>query len=180
MIQNPWAAGIEALNNRDKIDGRGELDRLAPALRRYARALVARESADPQHDADCLARDTLARAERADRSQNSRVWLYATLTMLNRARARSTTPRHNAREREGAGVSDALTELPLDCREAYLLVTLEGFSHTEAGDILGVSRATVAARVARARLLLETRLDAARPLGERGKKRLPPYLRLVT
>ncbi len=168
---------------RDQSDQRTELERLAPELRRFARALVARDSGDPARDAEALTRDTLARAIRAERqgrARDPRVWLRATLMGLNRARLKArgaaATP---APGNAGPGVTDALSALPLDQREALLLVALEGFSYAEAAEALCVPRITVGARVARARLALETLLDAARTVDGRGKPSHPPHLRLI-
>ena len=171
---------------KDHSDQRTELERLTPGLRRYARALVARDVDDSRLEADALTSETLARAMRADhgaRIQSQRIWLYATLTTLNRARARRQPPREKSASPDGKpagrGVSDALDALPLDHREALLLVVLEGFTYGEAGDALGLSRAAVGARIARARSILDQRLDAAQPADARKKQNPPPYLRLV-
>ncbi len=171
---------------RDQSDQRSELERLAPGLRRYARALVARDADDPVHDADALTRDALGRAiraERVGRSSNPRIWLYATLTTLNRARVRARSPVTPAApantDHSARGVTDALSVLPLDQREVLLLVVLEGFSYIEAADVLGLARGSIGARIARARATLEQSLDAARLVERRGLPRTPPYLRLV-
>ncbi len=165
---------------KDQPNSRAELDRLVPGLRRFARALVARNADDPRLAADTLTRDTLTRAARAGGPSNLRIWLYATLTTLNRARARGASGPTKADSANGLGVTDALDALPLSQREALLLVVLEGFSYSEAGDALGLSRATVAALVARARVALEQRMDLARPSNARSTTRTAPYLRLVT
>ena len=176
------------MNPDDVISGRGgqsaELERFAPGLRRYARALVARESEDPRRDADALTRETLARAERAGRTPSRRIWLYTTLITLNRARvhARKSQAAAGAHKPGDQGVTDALNALPLDHREALLLVVLERFTYGEAADALGLTRSAVAARVARARVLLEEFLEqgaGARGPDERVKPRRPPYLRLI-
>ena len=167
---------------RDQSDQRTELERLAPELRRFARALVARDSGDPARDAEALTRDTLARAIRAERqgrARDPRVWLRATLMGLNRARLKARGASVPAAANAGPGVTDALGALPLDQREALLLVTLEGFSYAEAAEALCVPRIAIGARVARARITLETLLDGASPIDGRGKTRHPPHLRLV-
>jgi RNA polymerase sigma-70 factor, ECF subfamily len=167
---------------RDQSDQRTELERLAPELRRFARALVARDSDDPANDADALTRDTLARATRAERqgrARDPRVWLRATLMGLNRSRLKARGSAAPMAGSAGPGVTDALGALPLDQREALLLVVLEGFSYAEAADALCVPRVAVGARVARARLALETLLDGASPSDGRGKPRHPPHLRVI-
>ncbi len=171
---------------KNHTDQKQEFERLAPALRRYARALVALDAVDPAAEADELARETLSRAmraERAGRAGNTRIWLYSTLTTLNRARARargaSATPHPAKAGILGIGVTEALSAVPLDQRELLLLVVLEGFSYVEAADALGLPRPTVAARIARARQTLDERL-AARIAESRGKPDArAPHLRLI-
>jgi RNA polymerase sigma factor (sigma-70 family) len=59
----------------------------------------------------------------------------------------------------------AINELPEDEREAFDLVRIQGLSQAEAGEVLGVSAATVNRRLNRGlQLLLET-LDDLRPEG---------------
>ena len=77
------------------------------------------------------------------------------------------------------GLREALAQTPLECREALLLVVVEGFSYGEAAEILGVNRLGVATRLARARKDLGARLEANRPGPARPDPRRPPYLRLV-
>ena len=70
---------------------RGDIEAHVPTLRRYARALVARDAEDPRMAAETLVNETVERALAAvevARSGNLRIWLYATLTSLNRARLR--------------------------------------------------------------------------------------------
>ena len=54
----------------------------------------------------------------------------------------------------------AISALPGALKEALLLTAFEGYSHPEAGRVLGVSAKTVETRVYRARKLLAERLDA--------------------
>ena len=77
------------------------------------------------------------------------------------------------------GISHALDALPLEEREALLLVVLEGFNYAQAADVLSVPRAALAARIARARQLLSEHLDAALPIEARNRVRHPEYLRLI-
>jgi RNA polymerase sigma-70 factor (ECF subfamily) len=58
----------------------------------------------------------------------------------------------------------ALASLPLEYREALLLVTIEGLPHAEAAGICGVSVAAMRQRLSRARALLARRMtDAESP-----------------
>jgi RNA polymerase sigma-70 factor (ECF subfamily) len=61
-------------------------------------------------------------------------------------------------------LADALASLPLTCREALLLVAVEGLRHAEAAEICGVTTEAMRQRVSRARALLALRLgDAEAP-----------------
>lgn len=52
----------------------------------------------------------------------------------------------------------ALHELPVDCRNAFLLHGLEGLSYVQIGERLGISKSMVAKHLARAILHCRTRL----------------------
>jgi RNA polymerase sigma factor (sigma-70 family) len=54
----------------------------------------------------------------------------------------------------------AIHELPHDLRVALLLLTIEGRSHQECAELLGVSAKAVETRVYRARKCLENKLRA--------------------
>jgi RNA polymerase sigma-70 factor (ECF subfamily) len=58
-------------------------------------------------------------------------------------------------------LTSAIDELPPDHRTAVLLRDVEGLSHLQIADVLGVSVPTVKSRVHRARLLLRKQLGAA-------------------
>ena len=134
-----------------------ELNRCEPGVRRLAYALVGRAGAV---EADVLTRDVFARARRAERfarSTNLRVWLLATLIGLNRARVRAGAP---ARRPIALDRLDPTEALAFDCREALLVVVIAGLTYAEAADALGASRASVAARVARARAALADASEA--------------------
>ena len=144
---------------------------------------MARDAAEPLECADQMVSDALERASHSERivwAGNPRIWLYATLTSLNRRRLRTApfkAPAAMAGRRLGA--TEAVSLLPLECREALLLVVVEGFSYTEAGDILGVPRLGIANRVARARQILSEHLETPHGQEARGKGRTVPHLRLV-
>lgn len=173
---------------------RDDLNACTPRLRRYARALVTGGAA-PSPLADDLVHATLMRAlgaRHVGTSADLVVRLYATVTQLHRDVALS------GREARAAGagrpalvasqpnvatfarqtkLSAGLLSLPLEDREALLLVALEGFDHGEAARILRISRGTLIGRLGQARKALETHLRA-RPAPPRG--RAAPHLRLVT
>lgn len=52
-----------------------------------------------------------------------------------------------------------IAELPPDCRSAFMLTQLDGYSYDEAAAIEGVSRGTAASRVYRARKILVEQLN---------------------
>jgi RNA polymerase sigma factor (sigma-70 family) len=58
---------------------------------------------------------------------------------------------------------EAIDGLPEDEREAFNLVRVQGLTHPEAAEVLGVSVATVKRRLNRGRLLLAEQLDDLRP-----------------
>jgi hypothetical protein len=63
--------------------------------------------------------------------------------------------------RGNASVKVAVRNLPLELREALLLVVLVGFSHSEAAGALDIPLACVVDRLGRARTRLRAHMDAA-------------------
>jgi RNA polymerase sigma-70 factor (ECF subfamily) len=184
------------VSGKDVVGLKEDIEKLAPGLRRFARALVQHDPDEPHDIADELVHEAMTRALRTERNwkvANAKIWLYATLANLNHSRLRSLTPvgrnwRSHAHALENAhphassrsqGISQALDALPIEEREALLLVVLEGFSYAQAADVLGVPRSALAARIARARQFLTEHLDAALPFEARNRFRNPGYLRLV-
>lgn len=144
---------------------RDELARLTPGLRRFARALVRNHQVDV---ADDLVQATLTRALGSDQGRRGgrlHVWLVSILVSLHRDQVRDL----GAEEKlgfaggdgaeKGAGLpwrsarrSPALLgSIPVEYREALLLVVLEGMTYPQIAECLGLSAATVVTRVARAR-----------------------------
>ena len=173
-----------------------DIEGLAPGLRRFARALVQHDPVEPHNVADELVQETLIRAlrnERNARLANTKIWLYATLANLNHVRLRTKAAAGRSKPatlpaQEGIpshasgraqGISQALDSLPVEEREALLLVVLEGFTYAQAADVLDIPLTAVAARIIRARQFLTENLDAALPIEARNRVRLPEYLRLV-
>jgi RNA polymerase sigma factor (sigma-70 family) len=58
-------------------------------------------------------------------------------------------------------LENAIATLPLQLKEPLILTTLEGLSHKDAGDLLGISPKAVETRVYRAKKRLATLLDPA-------------------
>jgi RNA polymerase sigma-70 factor (ECF subfamily) len=129
---------------------RDRLQRMTPSLRRFARALVAGRARTTA--ADDLVQSALVGALHArDASDLAlRTSLYASIVQLNRVRQAEpsqSVPAKAARP----GIVAAIERLPLDQREALLLVVLEGFSYDQAAAILGLPRSSLVARIVRAR-----------------------------
>lgn len=174
---------------------REELARLTPNLRRYARALVRNHQIEI---ADDLVQATLARALSGDHTRRgSRLlnWLLSVLTSTHREQVRNVS----AEQRFGGGGGDApfvgalswkerqqdpalLSSVPLEYREALLLVVLENLSYVQVGECLGLSVNTVATRVARARDYLARAQSGWSGKGAeqaRPERAAVPYLRVV-
>jgi RNA polymerase sigma-70 factor (ECF subfamily) len=176
---------------------REDLNALTPRLRRYARALVSGQ-AGGSDQADDLVRAALMRAlgfRQHGTHADLVVRLYATLILIHRELAtpaetmastglRAVAPSGSGPAAAPAAIrpgklTSALMSLPLEDREALLLVALDNFEHGEAARILRISRAAFLARLTRARLALETQMlvRPGRQPGERDRQH--SHLRLV-
>ena len=147
-----------------------EIEAHVPGLRRYARALT--------HDADMaddLVQDCLERAIRKRdlwRPTGSlRAWLFRILLNVYRNDLR-TRRRMQAVMAPDAPLAEvgvkaaqhghlalaeterAMQALPVQQREALLLVAVEGMTYAEAAAVLGIPSGTLMSRLARARLAL--------------------------
>jgi RNA polymerase sigma-70 factor (ECF subfamily) len=149
-----------------------EIEGSVPALRRYARALT--RDADR---ADDLVQDCLERAIRK-RSLWSptgplRSWLFKMLLNIYRNDLRKNrrrgyqvplddlvvepaVPAPQPGRIALAEMARAVDSLPVEQREALLLVVLEGASYSEAAGILGIPAGTLMSRLGRARAALRT------------------------
>ena len=178
-----------------RVTLRDELRDMTPRLRRYARALTSGNSTSNEL-ADDIVHTTLMRALGARHvggSTDLAVRLYATVTQIHREaatvgqQARAAASGQPALIVDRGGVhatgqmlgrqtklSAGLLSLPLEDREALLLVGLEGFDHGEAARILRISRGALITRLTAARTALDSYL-AARPHPQGAV----PYLRLV-
>ncbi len=161
------------------MDARAIIEHCTPALRRYARALTgrdlrAREIADDLvHESildglrHCGRFQAEARAGDHNAAVGLRVRLYKMLTHLHRQRWIAASPFCD--ERVDAAGRRAFERLPLAEREALALVVIEGFSYTQACEILGLTRQEIIALLARAR---KSAIEETAPVRA-------PYLRLV-
>jgi RNA polymerase sigma-70 factor (ECF subfamily) len=155
------------------------IEEQVPRLRRYARALTR----NPER-ADDLVQDTLERALTKQHlwqpDTNLRAWLF---TLMHNQNVNSV--RRNLREgttvdveqlssalvattdptasRQLFEVERALGQLPVEQREAILLVGLEGLPYEEAATILSVPIGTVRSRLSRGRDSLRRLMDITGP-----------------
>ena len=159
----------------DDTDWRDDVVRMIPALRAFGWSLCHNGS-----DADDLVQDTLIKAwtnrEKFEPGTNLRAWLFTILR--NTYYTQVTRRRREVRDELGeyAGVlktpptqdwsvamhamQDALKHLPVEHREALILVGAAGLSYEEAAEICGCAVGTVKSRVNRARAKLLKIMDA--------------------
>ena len=152
---------------------------LLPALRAFGRSLCG----DPAR-ADDLVQDTVLKAwtnrEQFQSGSNLKAWLFTILRNCYYSELRhrkfeveapagicaaqvSIAPDHDAKLHL-RDLNRALQELPVDQREALILVCATGLSYEEAADVCQVAVGTIKSRIARARDRLVDLLgdDAAR------------------
>jgi RNA polymerase sigma-70 factor (ECF subfamily) len=130
-------ACVKALQGVDKFDGRAAL---ATWLHRIT--------------VNC-AHDHLRRCRRMDRGRAD--WDSDTMGMLATLEA---GPSQRAEQDETYRLALALiAELPEDCRSAFILTQLDGYTYDEAAAIENLSRGTVASRVHRARQILMEQMN---------------------
>lgn len=146
-----------------------ELESCVPALRRYARALTRDIDRADDLVQDCLERAIARRGLFRPRGP-LRPWLFTILTNLHRnarrterrrgnhvdidAMAELSTPAPQPGHLALAELDRAIGTLPLEQKEALLLVTLEGLGYAEAAAILGIPTGTLMSRLGRARATL--------------------------
>jgi RNA polymerase sigma-70 factor (ECF subfamily) len=175
-----------------------DLSLLTPRLRRYARAL-AQAAPGPSEIADELVHATLLLvldAGASERKCDVKLTAFALLTQLHRdslqerkfgaagstrsaAASRPGAPHDKPEPRCGGskGLFEGLAGLKLDEREALLLVVVEQFTYKQVMHILDISRASLMARLGRARARLSEALITVPTFGT-GPRRAP-HLRLV-
>jgi RNA polymerase sigma-70 factor (ECF subfamily) len=159
---------------------RDEMLTAVPSLRAFAISLTG--STDR---ADDLVQDTLVRAvaniHRFEVGTNLNAWLFTILRNLFHSEYRkkrrevedadgSYAARLSAPPEQGARLDfddfrKALAHIPVDQREALLLVGAEGLSYEEAAQVSGVAVGTIKSRVNRARSRLAQMLSVAQGEG---------------
>ena len=161
-----------------------QIEACVPALRRYARALTRNIDLADDLVQDCLER-AISRRGLFRPSGEVRAWLFTILVNLYRnslraARRHGTFLAMDAIAEPGtpapqpghialAEMARAIETLPLEQKEAILLVALEGLPYAEAADILKIPLGTLMSRLGRARAAL--RLATGNPA--------EPHLRTV-
>jgi RNA polymerase sigma-70 factor (ECF subfamily) len=158
---------------------------LLPALRAFGRSLCG----DPAR-ADDLVQDTVLKAwtnrEQFQSGSNLKAWLFTILRNCYYSELRhrkfeiedpdgvcagqvAVAPDHDAKLHL-RDLSRALQQLPIDQREALILVCATGLSYEEAADVCQVAVGTIKSRIARARDRLVELLgdDAALVTGHHG------------
>ena len=172
-----------------------EVERLIPALRQVARALVERHRADVADDLVHEALDDALRSEQKWSASEAESRLFTRLVGANRLRLRAeaserrTLPGVSARgegsaSRQGTAAPPArgpngqgLDALTLGDREALVLVVLARLDYAKVADILGVPIGSLVARLTHARDSLGSSLWTA-PSGT-PRAKATGHLRLV-
>ena len=147
-----------------------EIEAAIPLLRRHARGMLRDASAADDLVQDCLER-AVSRQGSFRAEGTVRAWLYGILVNCHRDHLRRhrdgghlvevgamaaepAVPAGQEAHVELAEVARALARLPVDQRQALLLLAMDGLSVTEAAQALGLPEGTVMSRVARARSAL--------------------------
>ena len=150
-----------------------EVEEAIPALQRYARAMLR----DPVR-ADDLVQDCLEKGLRKRHLWTPkgavRSWLFKMMLNIYRDQLRSPQARARFEAVEDAGLvapdtqagrvalretARHMVRLPLEQRQALLLIAVEGFNYAEACKILGIPKGTLMSRLARARAALRAMRD---------------------
>src|SRR5215208_5165813 len=131
---------------------RDQLLAALPSLRAFALSLAGNGDR-----ADDLVQDTIVRAwSNLDRYQdgtNLQAWLFTILRNHFYSASLVAIPDQNA-HLDFQDFQRALLRLPVDQREALLLVGAQGFSYEEAAVICGCAMGTIKSRISRARTRL--------------------------
>ncbi|MGN6770805.1 MAG: sigma-70 family RNA polymerase sigma factor [Rhizobiaceae bacterium] len=156
-----------------------EIEGCVPALRRYARALT-----HDRDQADDLVQDCLERAIRKRclwrPSGSVRSWMFRILLNIHRNDLRRmrrapvslsldilpgdpASPDAQPGRLALAETARAMQALPLDQREALLLVAVEEMSYAEAASALSIPVGTLMSRLARGRTALRQMTEAGAP-----------------
>jgi len=172
-----------------ELAGGGDERAFEALVKRHRRSLVAycRRIGLPEHRAEDVLQQALTRAwlalGRGAEVREPRAWLHRIVhnTALNAVRAERRHAHEPIELASGAGgaeidagleVRDALghvAALPEQQREALLLTAVEGRSHDEAADVMGLTDGAVRGLLYRARTSLRRAAAAFAPLGWLGR-----------
>jgi len=159
-------------NESDRTQG--HILELVPALRAFAMSLTRNAS-----DADDLVQETLMKAlaavDQLQPNSNLKAWLFTIerntyYTIYRRRRRESGRALEDLRERgcepsqewslKLKAIHGAIEQLPLDQKEALMLVGGAGMSYEEAAEICGCALGTIKSRINRGRSRLLQLLDS--------------------
>jgi RNA polymerase sigma-70 factor, ECF subfamily len=162
-------------------------------LRRFGRALVrdarfAPDDASAARLVDKLIRQAHVTAigSRLASRQSARLAAYTRFVQLHRRHIRRIALDENdvgwseaATQRCGQAVVNGVRALPLEQREALLLVALAGFSHREAAEALDISLAQLIERLDRGRERLAESMSASADMASPASWIGAPHLRVI-
>lgn len=150
-----------------------ELEHCIPALRRYAFSLL-----HQQEEADDLVQDCLERAIKKQslwqQGSSLRAWLFTMQHNLhiNQLRSKGRKPpmtfeietlSHQLEPHQSEAllcdINYCIQQLPEEQRQVLLLVTVEGFTYKEVGEIMNIPQGTVMSRLSRAREALQALMN---------------------
>ena len=153
-----------------------QVEACVPAPRRYARALTRNIDLADDLVQDCLER-AIAKRGLFRPTGPVRAWLFTILVNLYRNGLRASQRRAETVDIDSvpepavpapqpahialAEMARAIDLLPIDQKEALLLVALEGLPYEEAAAILKVPQGTLMSRLSRARSALRSMTGAA-------------------
>jgi RNA polymerase sigma-70 factor (ECF subfamily) len=155
-----------------------QLIAVLPRLRRFARGL-ARSAVEADDLVQAACERALARAHQFQEGTRFDSWMFRIVQTIwiDQIRARDVRKEEGEAVEERLGsdepvrrvearlalseVRRAVDRLPADQRAVLMLVTVDGLSYKEAAEVLQVPVGTVMSRLARARMALQARLDAA-------------------
>lgn len=144
-----------------------------PSLRRYSRALTTNAC-----EADDLVQDALERALRKKnlwhKGRSLRPWLFSIMhnVFVNGVRRQSKRATLQLVDESVSNtiydaesmwmqkqLQQAISQLPEDQRQVFLMVSLEGFTYKEVANIMGTPVGTVMSRLSRARNRLSQQIQ---------------------
>ncbi len=122
---------------QDAVDLSATVGRHLPYLRRYARALTGNQTSGDQY-AVAVLETVVADSDMLMSHRDPKVGLFA---VFHSIWASSGAPVAEADDLVGGAAQSHLAKLTHNSREALLLNTIEGFTHSEVGSIMNVEEA---------------------------------------